>query len=292
MRAIPFLAAGAAGGVEMGDAFERMAWDLEFAGRAKRTRQVYLADGRAFAAFHKTSPEAMGQGEVRMWVEHLIAKGTSPSRLRQHLSALVFLFRKTLGKPEAVSFFSWPKDALRLPVVLSVEEVARLLAAVPGDNYRMLFRTMFAAGLRIREACRLKMGDLDAERGVIHVMGKGNVERQAALHPRLLEILRTYWREVHTVRPWLFTGRLGKPLDPDQARKVFKAARVQSGLTKRATPHALRHTYATLLLEAGTDLRVIQALLGHSTIRSTERYLHVATHLLTASADPLELLPP
>lgn len=276
----------------MGDVFERMAWDLEFAGRASRTRQVYLADGRAFAAFHKAPPETMGQGEVRLWVEHLIARGTSPSRLRQHLSALVFLYRKTLGKPQAVSFFSWPKDAPRLPVVLSVAEVARLLAAVAGDNYRMLFRTMFATGLRIGEACRLQVNDLDRERQVIRVIGKGGKERQVALRLLLLEALRSYWREARPVPPWLFTGRMGKPLDPDQARKVFKAAMVQSGLSKRATPHSLRHTYATLLLEAGTDLRVIQALLGHSTIRSTECYLHVTTHLLNTSADPLALLPP
>lgn len=276
----------------MGDVFERMAWDLEFAGRASRTRQVYLADGRAFAAFHKAPPETMGQGEVRLWVEHLIARGTSPSRLRQHLSALVFLYRKTLGKPQAVSFFSWPKDAPRLPVVLSVAEVARLLAAVAGDNYRMLFRTMFATGLRISEACRLQVNDLDRERQVIRVIGKGGKERQVALRLLLLEALRSYWREARPVPPWLFTGRMGKPLDPDQARKVFKAATVQSALSKRATPHSLRHTYATLLLEAGTDLRVIQALLGHSTIRSTECYLHVTTHLLNTSADPLALLPP
>lgn len=276
----------------MGDVFERMAWDLEFAGRASRTRQVYLADGRAFAAFHKAPPETLGQGEVRLWVEHLIARGTSPSRLRQHLSALVFLYRKTLGKPQAVSFFSWPKDAPRLPVVLSVAEVARLLAAVAGDNYRMLFRTMFATGLRIGEACRLQVNDLDRERQVIRVIGKGGKERQVALRLLLLEALRSYWREARPVPPWLFTGRMGKPLDPDQARKVFKAATVQSALSKRATPHSLRHTYATLLLEAGTDLRVIQALLGHSTIRSTECYLHVTTHLLNTSADPLALLPP
>lgn len=276
----------------MGTWLERLAWDLEFAGRAVRTRKVYLADGRAFAAFSGRSPEALGQADVRAWVEHLIAVGTSPSRLRQHLSALVFLFRKTLGRPEAVSFFSWPKDAERLPVVLSVEEVARLLEAVDGEAYRMLFRTMFAAGLRIREACRLQVEDLDAARGVIRVVGKGGSERQAALHPRLLAALRRHWCEARPAPPWLFTGRVGKPLDPDQARKVFKAAVRESGLTKRATPHALRHTYATLLLEQGTDLRVIQALLGHATIRSTERYLHVATHLITASADPLELLPP
>lgn len=191
-----------------------------------------------------------------------------------------------------MSFFSWPKDAERLPVVLSVEEVSRLLKAVEGDNYRMLFRTMFASGLRVGEACRLKIENLDGARGVIRIIGKGGGERQAALHPRLLEALRSYYRSARPVEPWIFTGRVGKPLDPDQARKVFKAAVREAGLTKQATPHALRHTYATLLLEQGTDLRVIQALLGHATIRSTERYLHVATNLITASADPLELLPP
>jgi len=276
----------------MGDVFKRLAWDLGFAGRAERTQKIYLADARAFAAFHGQPPEELGQEAVRAWVEHLIEQGTSATRLRQHMSALVWLFRKTLGKPEAVSFFSWPKIPSRLPVVLSVEEVAALLEAVEGDNYRMLFRTMFAAGLRIHEACRLRLDDLDAQRHVIRVMGKGKVERQGVLHQRLLEALRTYWAEVHPVRPWLFTGRVGKPLDPDQARKVFKAALRETGLTKKATPHALRHTYATLLLEQGTDLRVIQVLLGHKTLRSTERYLHVTTHLLTASADPLGLLPP
>jgi integrase/recombinase XerD len=270
---------------------ERMAWDLGLARRADRTRKVYLADARAFVAFHGKSPECLGQADVRSWVEHLIARGTSPSRLRQHLSALVFLYRKTLGKPEAVSFFSWPKDALRLPVVLSVDEVSRLLKAVKGANYRMLFRTMFSAGLRIQEACHLRVMDLDGERGVIRVMGKGQVERLVALHPLLLESLRSYWREVRPVHPWLFTGRVGKPLDPDQARKVFKEAVREAGLLKRATPHALRHTYATLQMEWGTDLRVIQALMGHASIRSTERYLHVATHLLMASTDPLEWLP-
>jgi site-specific recombinase XerD len=112
------------------------------------------------------------------------------------------------------------------------------------------------------------------------------------LRDSLLAALRTYWREARPVAPWLFTGRLGNPVHPDQARRVFKAAVAAASLGKRATPHALRHTYATLLLEQGTDLRVIQTLLGHRTIRSTERYLHVATHLIHATPDLLGLLPP
>lgn len=271
---------------------ERMAWDLSFAQRAAKTQKLYLSDARAFADFFRISPEELGQAEVRIWVEHLIERGIHPSRLRQHLAALVFLFRKTIGKPQAVSFFSWPKDVLRLPTVLSVEEVAQLLNAISGDNYRMLFRTMYASGLRIQEACQLRVENLDGKRHVIRVIGKGDQERQAALHPSLLAALRAYWSETRPVLPWVFTGRMGNPLDPDQARRVFKDAVKTAGLTKRATPHALRHTYATLLIEHGTDVRVIQTLLGHKSIRSTERYTHVTTKLITACPDLLELLPP
>ena len=275
----------------MQEVFDRMAWDMAFAEKSVRTQKIYLADAKAFAAFHQRSPEAMGQPEVRAWVEHLLEQKKSPSRLRQHLSALVFLYRKTLGVPQAVSFFSWPDDPERLPVVLTPEEVSLLLKAMPTPAYRMMFCTMFAAGLRIREACQLRLEDLDSGRGVIRVMGKGQVERQAALHPPLLAALRAYWREYRPVPPWVFTGRVGLPLDTDQARRVFKTAVKETALAKRATPHTLRHTYATLLLEQGTDLRVIQALLGHASIISTERYTHVATGLIRSSVDPMTLLP-
>ena len=285
-----FLAAKSAGGTNMSDVFERMAWDMGFAAKSARTQKIYLADAKAFAAFHGVAPGDLGQPEVRVYVEHLIKRKLSASRMRQHLSALVFLYRKTLGMPQAVSFFSWPDDAERLPVVLSAEEVRRLLAVMPNPVYQMMFRTMFAAGLRISEACRIQVAHLDATLGVIRVMGKGQVERLVALHPSLLEALRRYWRETRPVPPWLFTGRMGFPLDFDQARRVFKAAVKATGLTKRATPHSLRHTYATLLLEQGEDLRVIQALLGHRSIQSTEVYLHVATHMIRRSTDVLALL--
>lgn len=156
-----------------------------------------------------------------------------------------------LAKLADMEPLSWPKDAERLPVVLSVEEVSRLLKAVEGDTYRMLFRMMFASGLRVREACRLQVGNLDGARGVIRIIGKGGGERQAALHPPLLEALRAYYRTARPVEPWLFTGRVGKPLDPDQARKVFKAAVKDAGLVKQATPHALRHTLCHLAVGAG-----------------------------------------
>jgi len=271
--------------------WEWMEQDLALAGRSPFTKRVYLSAARAFAAFHGRHPEVMGQAEVRAWVEHLRGRTMSPQRFRQLLSGLAFLYRKTLGRPEVVSFLSWPKIPRKLPVVLNLEEVAALLAAVPHPSYRMLFRTMVATGLRIREACRLRVCDLDPARGIIRTVGKGGHERQVALPRILLRALRRHCRETRPVAPWLFTGRLGRPLDPDHARRVFRAACRASGLERKATPHALRHTYATFLLEAGADLRVIQALLGHANICSTEHYLRVSTRLIAKAPNPLDQLP-
>jgi site-specific recombinase XerD len=268
-----------------------MEQDLALARRAPFTTRVYLSSARAFAAFHGRHPGDMGQAEVRAWVDHLRGIPMSPQRFRQHLSGLAFLYRKTLGRPEVVSFFAWPAIPRKLPAVLDLKEVAALLEAVPHPTYRMLFRTMVATGLRIREACRLRTCDLDPARGLIRTVGKGGAERQVALPAKLLKALRRHCRETRPVAPWLFTGRLGRPLDPDHARRVFRAACRASGLARRATPHALRHTYATFLLEAGADLRVIQALLGHASIRSTEHYLRVSTRLIAKAPNPLDQMP-
>lgn len=265
--------------------------DLTLAHRAPSTTKVYIASARAFAAFHGRSPEVMGQVEVRAWVDHLRGLPMSPQRFRQHLSSVAFLYRKTLGRPEVVAFLSWPALPRKLPVVLELKEVAALLAAVASPTYRLLFRTMVATGLRIREACRLRTCDLDPARGVIRTVGKGGIERQVALPRKLLRALRRHCREARPTPPWLFTGHRGLPLGPGQARRVFKAACRASGLGRPATPHALRHTYATFLLEAGAELRVIQALLGHVCIRSTAHYLRVSTRLIAHAPNPLDELP-
>lgn len=270
---------------------QRMAWDLAFASRARKTCRIYLSDARAFVAFHGRAPEQLTPDDVRAWIDHLRRQPFTTSRLRQHLAALAFLYRRTLGKPEMVSFLAWPKRPHKLPTVLSPAEVSRLLGAFQDLPYRMLAVTLFATGLRIREGCRLQVTDLDAERHVIRVMGKGAVQREAILHESLLQRLREYWRIYRPQAPWLFTGRRGNPLDPEQVRRMFRRAVLAAGLDKRATPHTLRHTYATLLLEQGTDLRVIQVLLGHASIGSTQRYTQVATRLLTGSPDLLPLLP-
>lgn len=271
----------------------QMMQDLDLGGYAKRTKETYLASVRQFAKFHGRSPTDVGQPEVRQWVEHLRKRKPKlgMQRLRQHFAALRFLYSKTLGRPAVTSFLSWPKDPEKLPVVLSEEQVHRLLGAFTTPRMRVFFTTVYAAGLRMSEACRLETRDIDAERGVIHVRhGKGGKERLVMLSPRLLVILRAYWKQERPPAPWLFAGRTGNHLAAGVARDAFRHAATAMKLGKRVTPHVLRHSFATHLLEAGTELRVIQVLLGHDSIRSTTRYARVSAGILAKTKSPLERL--
>jgi site-specific recombinase XerD len=176
-----------------------------------------------------------------------------------------------------------------LPTVLTQQEVERFLAALASSKYRVLFTTMYGAGLRISEVCKLKVDDIDAARGVLRIVGKGGVERFAKLSPKLLTILRSYWAAERPALPWLFASRNGAHVHPETARSAFKQAALAAGITKKASTHVLRHSFATHMLEAGTDLRVIQVLLGHRSIASTTRYTSVSTKVIASTADPLDL---
>jgi site-specific recombinase XerD len=270
-----------------------MMHDLELAGHVPRTRLIYLNAIRDFAVHFGRSPAELGADEVRAWVGWLMEKAEiGPGRIRQHMAALKFLYTKTLWKPEAVSFLAWPSDPPKLPTVLSANEVERLLGALERPKYRVLFTTVYATGLRIGEACRLETRDIDAARGVIHVRhGKGQKERFVMLSPRLLAILRSYWWFERPPAPWLFASRTpGHHVNAEVARTAIKRAAFKAGLDKRVTPHVLRHSFATHLLEGGTDLRVIQVLLGHGSIRTTTRYARVSTELIGRTPSPLERL--
>lgn len=276
----------------MGALQDKMVQDLALTGYAESTQQRYLADARSFIAFHMRPAGELGQDDVRSYVGHLVnVQEVKSQRLRQHLASLRFLFVKTLGCPQAVSFFSWPKDPKRLPVVLSAKEVKALLQNLTHPKYRVLFTTIYATGLRISEACQLQTGDIDAQRGVIHVRhGKGGSERTVMLSPRLLAILRAYWKQVRPTKPFLFTNDNGGPLDYQTALKALKAATLAAGIAKHVTPHVLRHSFATHLLEHGTDLRTIQVLLGHNSIRTTTVYTRVSTGLIGRTQSPLDHL--
>jgi integrase/recombinase XerD len=277
----------------MGALRDKMQQDLELGGYAAVTKKVYLSAAADFARHFGRSPASMGQDEVRAYIRYLVEhKQLKSQRLRQHMAGLKFLYARTLGRPQVVSFLSWPSDPARLPVVLSAEEVTRLLAELELPVYRVLFTTVYATGLRISEACLLGTGDIDASRGVIHVRNtKGGKERLVMLSPRLLKVLRAYWVVERPVAPYLFTSRFnGKPVHPSSARRALKKAARAAGLEKKVSPHVLRHSFATHLLEHGTDMRVIQVLLGHASIQTTTLYARVSAGLIRGTPSPLELL--
>lgn len=269
----------------------RMQDDLEWAGRSPGTISIYLHAARDFAAFHHRCPSRMGQSHVRAWIAHLRQRGTLPDRLAQHCSALTFLYRKTLGRPAAVSFFCCPRRVSRLPQVLTLGELKSLFAALPGEVLPAFFRTLFSTGMRLRECCHLRWMDVDAARGVILVReGKGRQERLVPLPAHLALELRAYLQKGAPSGPWLFSLQGGEPPCPDHVRKQLRKAVRRAGITRRVTPHVFRHTFATLLLDAGTDLRVIQAVLGHRCLASTMRYTQVSTRLLAQVPDVLAWL--
>jgi len=276
----------------MGQLRNRMMHDLELAGYVPKTRLIYLNSIRDFAKHFRRSPAEMGADEVRAWVDHIRGSGVSPQRIRQHMAALKFLYTKTLYKPQTVSFLSWPSDPPRLPTVLAAEEVERLLAALERPKYRVFFTTVYATGLRVLEAARLRTDDIDAARGVIHIReAKGKKERYVMLSPRLLRILRAYWSLERPAAPWLFEASgSGGHLNPQTARNALKLAAAKAGVDKKVTPHVLRHSFATHLLDHGTELRVIQVLLGHNCIQSTTRYARVSTRSIAKTHSPLDRL--
>jgi site-specific recombinase XerD len=269
-----------------------MMQDLRLAGYAPKTQKTYLECIGLFAQYC-WEPAQADQEVVRAWVARLEQSKVGSQRLRQHFAALKFLFGKTLARPEQVAFLSWPKDPKRLPAVLSAQQVSALLGALESPKYRVFFTTVYATGLRLSEACHLKPADIDAARGVIHVRhGKGNKERLVMLSPTLLSILRAYWKQERPAKPYLFPTKSRRALDPDVARRTLHQAAEAAGLnSKQVTPTILRHSFATHLLDSGTELRVIQVLLGHASIQTTTRYAHVSAALLSKAKSPLEHLP-
>jgi integrase/recombinase XerD len=277
----------------MGQLRDRMEQDLKLKGLSPATIRNYLLYCRKFAAFFMRSPEELGAAEVRAFLLHQIeVEQLAYGTYRQVYSALKFLYSVTLDRPGEVSRLPFPKRRpSSLPKVLTVDELTAFFAAIRKAKYRTLFMTCYAAGLRLGEVCRLQVTDIDSRRMVLHVLGKGSKERLTILSPRLLEVLRGYWR---LAKPtvWLFPGATpARPVALDTARDVFHRARVQAGLPTGYTPHSLRHSFATHLLDAGTDLVLIQNLLGHRSIHTTSRYTHVSLARIQQASSPLDRLP-
>jgi integrase/recombinase XerD len=277
----------------MDQTIEQLGQDLALANYADSTRKRYQQTARHLAARFGVSPSQLTREQVRTYVEELKARGKSASWVITQLAALAFLYRKTLGKPEVVSFVSYPKRHKPLPTVLSLGEVGSLIRAVRHPCYQAIVMVLYGAGLRISEALALEVTDIDSARGVIRVRhGKGDKAREAKLSPTLYQWLRQYWDRSRPPLPYLFASRqTGKPPVAETVRAALALAAEQARIVKRVTPHVLRHSFATHLLEHGTDVRVVGALLGHASIQSTARYAKVTEKLVRQTPSPIDLLP-
>jgi site-specific recombinase XerD len=277
----------------MDKSIDQLSQDLALGNYAKGTRDAYVATARHLSARFGKPVAQLTREEIRTYVEEMTARGKSASWLITQLAALSFLYRKTLGRPEVVSFLSYPKRHKPLPTVLSLEEVGALLNAVRHPCYQAIVMVLYGAGLRITEALALEVTDIDAARGVIRVRhGKGNKAREAKLSPSLYTWLRQYWARQRPPLPYLFASRkTGKPPCAETVRVALALAAKQAWIAKRVTPHVLRHSFATHLLEQGTDVRVVGALLGHASLQSTARYAKVTEKLVRQTPSPIDLLP-
>ena len=276
----------------MGQLRDRMETDLKLGGYSPSTRKIYLLYARRFAKHHMRSPAEMGEAEIRRYLLYMVEeKKISRETYRQIRAALIFLYTVTLKRQTEVEHLPIRRKKVKLPVVLSGTEVVTLLDAIRVDKYRAIVMAQYAGGLRISEACRLRAEDIDSKRMVIHIRaGKGGRDRYTVLSDRFLAYLRGYWR-THRPTEWLFTGRtvVGHAC-PNTVRNVFHAAVASTGISKKITPHVLRHCFATHLMESGVDIAVIQALLGHGSLRATEVYTHVSVEHIGRVKSPLDLL--
>jgi integrase/recombinase XerD len=272
---------------------QRLIHDLQLRNYSPRTVSCYVAAVAAFAKHFGRSPEHLGAEHVRLYQLHLLGQRASWSRFNQAVCALRFLFAVTLGRPELLPMIPYGKKPRALPCVLSTDEVRRLFDAAGEGRLRLILQAAYAAGLRVSEVIRLRTGDIDSARMVLHVRcGKGKKDRLVPLSAVLLSLLRDYWRK-HRPADWLFPGqRPGTHVSQGQVQRLCRRAVLAAGITKKASMHTLRHSYATHLLEQGTDLATLQKLLGHNQVSTTLRYTHVQQSHLQRAASPLDTLLP
>jgi integrase/recombinase XerD len=260
---------------------QRFMDDLRRRNYSPKTVKAYVAGVVRFARHFGRCPALLGTEHVRAFQIHLLQQKAAWSLYNQTVCALRFLYGTTLGQPAVVQLIPYGKKPKTLPAVLSPEEVLRVVAAARPGRERMLVQTAYACGLRCSELLHLQVRDIDSARMVIHIrQGKGGKDRLVPLSPRLLEELRVYWRHY---RPslWLFAGAIvNRPLTDGSLYRICRSIVARAGLSKHVTMHTLRHSFATHLLEAGVDLVTLQAMLGHTSLKTTSRYLHISTRHL------------
>ena len=276
---------------------QRMLDDMRLRKLSPKTQSGYIRAVVNFTRFLKRSPDTAEAEDLRRYQLHLVEQGTSSGSLNANISGLRFFFDVTVDRPETMKGMRHVYQPRKLPEILSLEEVARLLENAGGLKYQAALGVAYGAGLRASEVVHLKVTDIDSERMILRVdEGKGQRDRHALLSPSLLRLLRAWWRDGrarHRLLPggWLFPGQIPvNPMSTRQLSRAFQMARVAAEIDKRVSLHSLRHAFATHLLEHHEDIRVIQVLLGHKKLENTARYSHVAAKLLREVKGPLEYL--
>lgn len=275
---------------------KKMLEEIQRRNYSHRTARTYVRIVRDFAEYFHQPPDKLGPEQVRQYQAHLFqAKKLAPATVSQYVSALRFLFVKTLHRHFLAEYIPFPKSRRRLPTVLSPEEVTRLIDAACNLYHRTLLMTLYSTAVRRAELCRLQVQDIDSQRMMIRInQGKGGRDREVPLSPKLLETLRVYFRWMRPTT-FLFPGtvkgvRADVPISVNTVWLACRQAAQKAGITKRLSPHSLRHSCASHLLEAGADLRTIQVLLGHSRLEHTLVYLHLSPKHLQAIPNPLDAL--
>ncbi|MCL0080226.1 tyrosine-type recombinase/integrase [Dehalococcoidia bacterium] len=271
---------------------EAMDQELRLHGYAAKTRKAYLGHVDRFARFYGNDPQGLSKVTMRAYLLHLLQKQqASHTYVNQCISALKFLYEKALKEPSPMVNLPRPKRERKLPDILSRQEVLRLLEAVQNPKHRAIMLLTYSSGLRLGEVVRLKIEDIDSARRLIHLrQAKGRKDRYTVLSQVALDALRAYFKQYHPDQ-WLFPGaQPGRHLHERTVQKVFEQAREMAGIRKNVSVHTLRHSFATHLLESGTDLRYIQELLGHKSSKTTEIYTHVSERDIGRIQSPLDTL--
>ncbi len=268
---------------------EQMQRDLQLRGLSPKTQRAYLDKARDFARYFKQAPDQLGEEQIREYLHYLLQKKVSDSTYRQAFGSLKFLYQTTMKQSVVFDKIPRLKTRRKLPVVLDRTEIKALFSVTKNLKHKAILMITYSSGLRLAETSHLKVTDIDSKRMMVRVTGKGGKDRYSILSSVALETLRQYYRK-YRPSDWLFEGqRPGSALAERTVEKIFEIAKDRAGITKPATLHTLRHSFATHLLEAGTDLYHIQLLLGHKSPKTTTVYLHVSNKALSKITSPLDL---
>ena len=272
---------------------EQMVADLQLRGITPKTQKKYLREVSNLAKYYNTSPQDLGEQEVKDYLVHLLNdRGLSVGTCRTYVAGIKFLYTTTLNRPEVVDKIKYPKSTQKLPEVFDLSEVKALLSVTENLKHRALLTITYSAGLRVSEVARLRVTDIDSKRMMVRVQqGKGRKDRYSILSKTALECLRQYWRQYRPAE-WLFEGQSADThIGYTSIRNIFLEAKERAGIRKPASPHTLRHSFATHLIEAGTSLHHVQLLLGHRSPTTTTVYLHVSRMNLAQVTSPLDTIP-